>query len=158
VPDVQVFSRQKIDFLREKRNLSEIEAAEALGMRKMLSASIAVENGRVSLAVEVVDIATGVLEATERVDGPQADLLDLETELALRVRTARGVRPSNDELRDIVAQRHDATVDAYRLLTETLGGPPPTRPPDPPPPGPPVHPGTSWLDLNATAWAQTPDR
>ncbi|MGH7895661.1 MAG: CHAT domain-containing protein, partial [Candidatus Binatia bacterium] len=158
VPSVQVYSRQKIDFLREKRGLTEIEAAEALGMRKMLAARIAVDGDRVTLDVEVIDIKSGLLEATERVTGPEEKLLELETELALRALTALGVHPSADELRTIVAQRRDATVDAYRLLTETLGEPAGPRPTPPPSTLPPADTGSSWLDLTTPSYAQVPDQ
>ena len=158
VPAVQVFSRQKLDFLREKRGLTEMEAAEALGMTKLLGAGVGSDGTTVTLQVEVVDIATGVLEDTARVQGPQEKLLELETELALRVLTALGVHPSDDELRAIVAERRDATVEAYRLLTETLGGGAPPRPamPRSAPPSTP-GPGASWMALGTPAYAQAPD-
>jgi TolB-like protein/ketosteroid isomerase-like protein len=161
LPDVQVFSRQKIEFLREKRGLTEIEAAEALGMRKLLGASVGLDAGQVTLEVEVVDIASGMLEDTARVQGPEAALLDLQTELALRVLTALGVTPSEDDLRAIVAERRDATVEAYRLLSETLGGGKPrggsAAPPATTPPTPGPGPGSSWLVPGARAWAQAPE-
>ncbi|HXJ35667.1 MAG TPA: CHAT domain-containing protein [Candidatus Eisenbacteria bacterium] len=161
VPNVQVYSRQKIDFLREKRHLTEIEAAEALGIRKMVAARVGVAGDEVTLDVEVVDIASGLLESIERVEGPESKLLDLQTELALRTLTALGVHPSADELRRIVEQRRDATVEAYRLLTETLGGsggsaaPKPTAPPSTLPPN---GAGSSWLELTPPAYAQVPDQ
>ena len=157
VPEVQVFSRQKIDFLREKRGLTEIEAAEALGMTKLLGASVGVDGADVTLEVEVVDIASGVLQDTARVHGPQERLLDLQTELALRVLTALGVHPSAEQLRAIVAERQDATVEAYRLLSETLGGGAKPRPGSATPPATTPGPGSSWMLPGARAWAQAPD-
>jgi hypothetical protein len=74
VPAVRVFSRQKIDFLREKRGLTEIEAAEQLGMTQLLGASVGVAGPQVTLEVEVVDIANGVLRDTARVQGPETKL------------------------------------------------------------------------------------
>lgn len=158
VPAVQVYSRQKIEFLREKRGLTEMEAAEALGMTKLLAASVGVDGARVSIEVEVVDMRSGVLEDTARVQGSQDDLLSLETELALRVLTALGVHPTGEELRALVAERRDATVEAYRLLTETLGGG--TKHAAPPASGPPTTPGpgSSWMTLGTPAYAQAPDR
>src|SRR4029079_17592062 len=53
---IKVFSRQKIDFVREKRGLGEIEAAEQLGMSKMLSAGVAVgEDRNITLDLDIVD-------------------------------------------------------------------------------------------------------
>jgi len=163
VPAVRVFSRQKIDFLREKRGLTEIEAAEQLGMTQLLGASVGVTGPQVTLEVEVVDIANGVLQDTARVQGPETKLLDLETELALRVLTALGVHPTADELREIVAERQDATVEAYRLLAETLGGGDKSRESGPAATTPPATlstpgPGSSWLVPGSRAYAQTPDR
>jgi ketosteroid isomerase-like protein len=159
VPEVQVYSRQKIEFLREKRGLTDIEAAEALGMTKLLGASVGVDAAHVTLEVEVVDIGTGLLQETATVHGPQDELLALETELALRVLTALGVHPSDDELRALVAERKDATVDAYRLLNDTFGRGAPARPASPPSTSvPPPGPGTSWLVPGRAAYAQAPDR
>jgi hypothetical protein len=156
VPRVQVYSRQKIDFLREKRGLTELEAAEALGMTKLLSASVALDGPQVSLSVEIVDIKSGLLEDTAFVQGAQEHLLDLETELALRALTALGVRPSQDELRSIVEERRDATVDAYRLMTETLGGGKPGSSTPPSSTTLPPGPGTSWFELGVPAYAEAP--
>jgi ketosteroid isomerase-like protein len=102
---------------------------------------------------------SGLLEDTARVQGSQDDLLGLETELALRVLTALGVHPTADELKAIVAERRDATVEAYRLLTETLGGGS-KRPAPPPASGAPTTPGpgSSWMTLGAPAYAEAPDR
>jgi hypothetical protein len=162
VPQVQVYSRQKIDFLREKRGLTEMEAAEALGMTKLLDAAVGVEGAAVMLEVEIVDTSSGVLQDTARVQGPREKLLELQTELALRVLTALGVHPSPEELRAIVAERTDATVEAYRLLSETLGGSGKPRPgpeaPAVPAPGPAPGPGSSWLEFGTRAYAQTPEQ
>jgi DnaJ-domain-containing protein 1 len=73
------------------------------------------------------------------------------------------VHPTAEELREIVADRQEATVEAYRLLAETLGGgdksrtarrPPATPPATPSTPGP----GSSWLVPGSRAYAQAPDR
>jgi hypothetical protein len=159
VPEVQVYSRQKIEFLHEKRGLTDIEAAETLGMTNLLAASVGLDGDQVTLEVEVVDTATGVLADTVRVQGPEAHLLDLETELALRVLTALGVRPSPDELRALVAERKDATVEAYRLLSETFGAAaPPQAPPVPSPTTTAPGPGASWLGPGTLAYAEAADQ
>jgi hypothetical protein len=158
VPQVQVYSRQKIDFLREKRGLTEIEAAEALGMTKLLDAAVGVDGTAVTLEVEIVDTGSGVLQDTARVQGPQEKLLELQTELALRVLTALGVRPSPEELRAIVAERADATVEAYRLLSETLGGAAKPRSAPAVPGVPAPGPGSSWMELGTRAYAQAPEQ
>ena len=62
---LRVFSREKIDFLRERSGLSEIEVAETLGIQKMIVGTLAMEGGDVVLEARVVDIATGILDASE---------------------------------------------------------------------------------------------
>jgi CHAT domain-containing protein len=163
-PPIKVYSRQKIDFLQEKRHLSEIEAAEQLGMSKMLSAGVAVDEKNVTLDLDIVDIRSGLLEATERVVGPPDKLMDLENELAVRALRALGVDPTPEQVQKIFASRGNETLDAYRMFTETFGPttehatsephPPARTAPDgekPEVPG--SGPETSWLSWQAVAWA-----
>jgi ketosteroid isomerase-like protein len=156
---LRVYSRQKIDFVREKRNLTEIEAAEALGMSKMLSATVATDGTSVTLDLDVVDIGSGLLEASERVQGPQQRFMELQIDLALRALERLGVRPSPDEMKAIAASRANETLDAYRMLTDTLGEPTAGGEEEPRPPSAPSGPapGTGWLDWNATAYAGQDD-
>jgi CHAT domain-containing protein/ketosteroid isomerase-like protein len=168
-PPIKVYSRQKIDFLQEKRHLSEIEAAEQLGMSKMLSAGVAVDEKNVTLDLDIVDIRSGLLEATERVVGPPDKLMELENELALRALRALGVDPTREQVQAIVASRGNETLDAYRMFTETFGGsaepaageqrPPAASAPsgEPRPGAPATGPGTSWLSWQAEAWADEGD-
>jgi hypothetical protein len=169
-PPIKVYSRQKIDFLQEKDHLTEIEAAEKLRMSKMLSAGIAVDGKNVTLDLDIVDINTGLLEATERVVGPIDKLMELENDLALRALRALGVDPTEEQVRAILASRGNDTLDAYRLYVDTFGGegsagtgekPAPVVPPLPAPehvPGAPAAgSGTSWLAWQAVAWAEEGD-
>src|SRR5439155_1456116 len=118
---LRVYARQKIDFVCEKRGLTEIEAAETLGMSKMLSATIDTDGAVVTLDLEVVDVSSGLLEASERVQGPQEKFMELQTQLAVAALCALGVEPTADQMQEIVASRGNETLDAYRLLRDTLG-------------------------------------
>jgi adenylate cyclase len=144
-PGVRVFSRQKIDFLREKRGLSELEVAEQLGIGKMLSGSLAMDGDTVMLEVQVVDIASGLLDASERVDGRAGELIELQNQVAENVLGALHVTLTPEDRRVLFAKRTNETLDAYRMLTDTFGsGPPPDRP----------KPTGSWLSpFVATAFA-----
>src|SRR5262249_49666928 len=136
-PPIQVFSRQMIDFLQKTKGLSEIEAAAQLHMNRMLSASIALDDRLVSLDLDIIDAATGLLVATEHVQGSPDKLMELENELAERTLRALGVTPTPQQLKEIVASRGNETLDVYRLFTETLGEPPPGDESRPAPRGPP---------------------
>jgi CHAT domain-containing protein/ketosteroid isomerase-like protein len=169
-PPIKVYSRQKIDFLQEKDHLTEIEAAEKLRMSKMLSAGVAVEGKNVTLDLDIVDISTGLLEATERVVGPMDKLMDLENDLALRALRALGVDPTKEQEQAIFASRGNETLDAYKLFVDTFGGdvgagtgekPAPAPAPAPerqrPVGAPAAGSGTSWLSWSAAAWAEERD-
>jgi len=146
---IQVYSRQKIDFVRHKRGLSEIEAAEALGMTKMVSTSVAADDVQVTLDLEVVDIATGLLDASARIQGPRDQFMELGTQLALRAVRLLGVEPTGAQVAAILADRGNETLRAYQLFSETLGEAPPT------PQATPER--TSWRAWTAVAWAQEDD-
>jgi len=150
---LRVYARQKIDFLCEKRGLTEIEAAETLGMSKMLSATIDTDGAVVTLDLEVVDVSSGLLQASERVQGPQEKFMELQTQLAVAALRALGVEPTADQMQEIVASRGNETLDAYRLLRDTLGEPVKKR--EAPKPPPPVEraPGTSRFEWPALAYA-----
>ncbi len=150
---LRVYARQKIDFLCEKRGLTEIEAAETLGMSKMLSATIDTDGAVVTLDLEVVDVESGLLQASERVQGPQEKFMELQTQLAVAALRALGVEPTADQMQEIVASRGNETLDAYRLLRDTLGEPVKKREAPKPPPPAERAPGTSWFEWRGLAYA-----
>jgi class 3 adenylate cyclase/TolB-like protein/ketosteroid isomerase-like protein len=155
VGGLRVFSRQKIDFVREKRGLSELEAAETLGIAKMLSGALVADGASIVLEVQVVDIATGLLDASERVEGKPGELIELQNHLAIDVLHAMRVSISPEERNLIFAKRTNETLDAYRMLADTLGdagGAPAEAPPAPRRGGA----KTSWLAWPRAAWAGAP--
>ncbi len=162
-PPIKVYSRQKIDFVREKRGLSEIEAAEELGMSKMLSAGVAMdEDHNVTLDLDIIDIRTGLLEATERVTGSPDRLMELENDLAVRALSALGVDPSPDQLASVVSGRGNETLEAYKMFNETFGGDQGAPAAAPGSglkgvPGMPATKRTSWLSVASDAWAGADD-
>jgi len=151
-PAVRVYSRQKIDFLREKRHVSEIEAAEILGMTKMIAATLSVADNNATLEVQVVDIASGLLVASERARGPVDGLIELQNQVAVKALKALGINPSDDEVRTILANRTNETLESYKLLNDTLGKGAETATPAPRH-GPPGHSSLGW---RAVAFAQEP--
>jgi adenylate cyclase len=152
VDRLRVFSREKIDFLRQRRGLSEIEVAETLGIQKMISGTISMASGDVVLEVRVVDISTGILDASESMRGPSDTLIEVQNQVASALFTALGIRLSQNELSDLFARRTKETIDSYRRLADTFGEAPP-EPPQQPQPGK----RTSWLTWTATAWAEPAD-
>jgi adenylate cyclase len=148
VGTLRVFSREKIDFLRQRRGLTEIEVAETLGIQKMISGSLGLQNGEVLLDVRVVDISTGILDASESLRGSPEELIELQNQLASSVIAALGVHLSAAEQTALFAQRTRETLDGYRRLADTFGEAPEGRPPA-------AHERTSWQRWIGTgvAWA-----
>ena len=147
VSRLRVFSREKIDFLRERRGLSEIEVAETLGIQKMIVGALGMDGQDVVLEARVVDIATGILDASESTRGGPDDLIELQNQLATELLGALHVSLSGDEQAQLFANRSKESLDGYRRLADTFGAP------EPPALRPPATDKTSWLAWPATAWA-----
>jgi ketosteroid isomerase-like protein/TolB-like protein len=120
-PKLKVFSKQKIDFVREKRGLSEIEAAEQLGIAKMISGTLSAREDKFVLELQVVDIQSGLLEDSERIEGAEAELVALQNRAAVNMVRAMNVVLSSDDVNRMFARTNDS-LDSYKLLTETLVG------------------------------------
>src|SRR5439155_10585632 len=79
---------------------------------------------------------------------------DLQNQVAIKALKALGVNPSEDEVRTILANRTNETLESYKLLNETLGEgkkvEPRTLAPIERPPG---HSSLGW---RAVAFAQEP--
>jgi TolB-like protein/ketosteroid isomerase-like protein len=151
VAGLRVYSREKIDFLRQRRGLSEIEVAEALGIQKMISGSLVADGDQVVLEARVVDISTGILDASESARGSAEDLIELQNRLASDLLAALGVTLSADERAQLFARRTKETLEGYRRLADTFGEAPETSAP------PARGAKTSSLAWPRAAWAQEPD-
>ena len=132
--------------------------AEKLGIAKMISGALGKEGGKLTLELQVVDIASGLLDASERVSGEQSQLIELQNELAVNVLRSLDIELSPQEQTVLFAQRTNDTLDGYRMLSDTLGGTvtKDTRPPRTPDTSQ-GAPGRSWLPWAAVAWADPAD-
>lgn len=149
VPRLRVFSREKIDFLRERRGLSEIEVAETLGIQKMIVGALAMEGRDVVLEARVVDIATGILDASESQKGDLEQLIDIQNRLAGALLAALHVPLSDDERTQLFAKRTNETLDGYRRMADTFGDATGGAKPTPAP----ARKKQSRLSWPGTAWA-----
>ena len=154
VKPLNVYSRQKIDLLERKRGLSEMEAAEQLGIAKMISGTLSQAEHAVVLEIEVVDGTSGLLIDTKSIRGSESELVELQNKAAEWLIELLKVPVAAAELHDIFASRTDDQLDSYKLLTESMGGfvDDADAAPAPKAPAPAGKPGAS-LDLGATAWA-----
>lgn len=116
---VRVYSKEFIDFLISRKGLSEIEAAKDLGIAKMVSGSFVVVRDELKVETHVVDVDTGVIEASYETAGQAHEFLALQNQLALGL-IARLDIPISDAERRLLAQR-PSNEDALRMLLEAEG-------------------------------------
>jgi ketosteroid isomerase-like protein/TolB-like protein len=123
---VKVYSKEFIDFLTTRKGLTEIEAATQLGIKKMLSGSFVAVGGTLRIETHVVDVASGVLEASYATTGKDSEFLDLQNQLALGV-IARLNLPVTDAEKQALLAKRNTNEDALKLLLESESGGAPAR-------------------------------
>jgi ketosteroid isomerase-like protein len=110
-------------------------------------------DSKLTLEVQVVDIGTGLLEASEDIAGSEGQLVEMQNQAAIRVARALQVNVTPDEASKILASRTNDTMDSYKLLTEQMGGMGDVEPAAPHP----KSPGAWELVAPAVAWADAGD-
>ena len=122
---VKVYSKEFIDFLITRKGLTEIEAATQLGIKKMLSGSFVKVDDTLRIETHVVDVASGVLEASYVTAGKDSEFLDLQSKLTLGV-IAKLNLPATDAEKQALLAKRNTNEDALKLLLEAeRGGVPP---------------------------------
>lgn len=118
---VKVYSKEFIDFLITRKGLTEIEAATQLGIKKMLSGSFVKVDDTLRIETHVVDVASGVLEASYTTSGKASEFLDLQNQLTLGV-IARLNLPVTDAEKQALFAKRNTNEDALKLLLEAEKG------------------------------------
>lgn len=118
---VKIYSKEFIDFVITRQNLSEVEAATRLGVSKMLSGSFLILGETVRIETHVVDVASGVLEASYSIEGTQKEFLDLQRDMVFGIISRLDI-PVTPEERELLAAKRETNVDALRLLMESEQG------------------------------------
>lgn len=139
---VEVFSSDHIDFLVETQHLHPVEAAQKLGIRQMVRATLARAGRRLMLNTRVSDMGSKhELWNGERAEDEQ-NLVKLENEVALDVLSALKVHVAIDQLLPPPTNPQDAQAesDAYQRMLKGMG-----VDDEPPPPAEPRQ--QSWLGV-----------
>jgi adenylate cyclase len=118
---VKVYSKEFIDFLMTRKGLTDVEAASELGIKKMLSGSFVVVGGTLRVETHIVDVRTGVLDASYTTMGREQDFLDVQNKLALGVISHLNLPITDQEKRTLLA-RQSTDVEALKLLLEAEAG------------------------------------
>lgn len=128
-PECKVFSKEFIDFkaqqmVREGQHqdvkAATMEVAEKLGVTKAVLGSFRAENGTLHIEAHIVDMETGVQEASEMVEGGQDEFADLQRSLARKLMVRLGVSlPPDDDVVRSAGSSDD--LENYRLLLQAEG-------------------------------------
>jgi ketosteroid isomerase-like protein len=93
----------------------------------MLSGSVVEKEGVLQIETHVVDVTTGVMEASYTTSGKASDFVDLENKVALEI-IARLDLPATDEEREQLMAQRNTNAEALRMLLEAEGGAKPVEP------------------------------
>jgi ketosteroid isomerase-like protein/TolB-like protein len=130
---VKVYSKEFIDFLVTRRGLTEIEVANELGITKMLSGSFTAVGDVLRIETHVIDVGTGVLEASHTAQGAAERFPELQSDMVFGVIAKLDLPITAEEKTRLAAQTGGA--EALRLILQAEGeaavGPP--RAPSPTP-------------------------
>jgi TolB-like protein len=166
--DLKVYAKEYLDFLAQKTAATDIEVANQLGIGKMISGSFLVMADTLRVEAHVVDVQSGVLEASDRVEGALNDFANLHRQLVSKImlRLNGAAAPPPTEAKPTPPA---PSLDTYKLLLEAEGettAVPAT--PDDRPASPPAldqqnkplsffAPALGWSGaMTSTAWAQSP--
>jgi TolB-like protein len=148
---VRVFSEEFIDFVMTRQGLTAIEAANQLGIKKMVTGTVLSVGDTVRVEARIVDTSTGLLEGAAGASGEARDYLALESEVVLGVIRRLGIPLSIDDEHRL-AEGRTTDPDALRrfLQAEPEQKPSPQSEPRHGPDGP----SSSWEGFGeGIAWA-----
>jgi len=147
--NLNVFSKDVIDWKKEKTGKKSFDVANDLGVRKMLNGTLLQENGRVTLQVRIVDVGTGRQENACDASGTDDQLRAFEHDVALHAVTLLKVPVSDAELVRLASKPKTVDLDAAKRFNDALGGDEEEAKPRPPKSAP----GARLLEWPPAAYA-----
>jgi TolB-like protein len=127
---VRVFSEEFIDFVMTRENLSAIEVANRLGIKKMVTGTVLSVGDTVRVEARIVDTSSGLLEGAAGASGEARDYLALESEVVLGVIHRLGIPLSADDEHRMAARR-TSDPEALRRFLQAEPEQKPSRQPEP---------------------------
>ena len=120
VPGLEVYSKEYIDFLVQGGD-TEIKVAHELGISRMISGSYVATGEKLRIEAHVVDVQTGLLEASDFVQGEASDFFALQSQLAFKIADRLDLALSAADQATLAAAPSTSSLDAYKLLLEAEG-------------------------------------
>lgn len=133
--DLKIYAKEYIDFLARKEPTTEIEVANRLGVVKMISGSFLATADTLRIEAHIVDVQSGLLEASDHVEGALGDFFNLQAQLTIKLLARLEVTVSPNVTASDPTPPPTSSLDAYKLLLEAEGETTITEPveADPPP-------------------------
>jgi eukaryotic-like serine/threonine-protein kinase len=113
---VKVYAKEFVDFLIRRKNLSEIEAMTELGVAKMLSGSFTIVDDSLQITTRIVDVRTGVLDASYVTIGHINSFFDLRNRIVLEAIDRLNLQVSTGEREALVARQRASVGNLKRFL------------------------------------------
>jgi TolB-like protein len=121
VSELKVYSKEYIDFLVQKTAVTDIEVAAQLGIVKMISGSFLVTANTLRVEAHIVDVESGLLEASDQVEGSIHDFVKLHRQLTRKIMTRLNVSAPSPAPTESTETPSSASLDTYKLLLEAEG-------------------------------------
>lgn len=118
---LKVYAKEYLDFLVQKTAATDIEVATQLGIGKMISGSFLVMANTLRVEAHIVDVQSGVLEGSDRVEGALNDFANLHRQLVNKIMlrlNGAGVASEPTESKPVPPA---PSLDTYKLLLEAEG-------------------------------------
>ena len=119
--DLQVYSKEHLDFLVQKGAATEIEVANQLGIAKMISGSFLVVADKLRIEAHIVNVENGMFEESDSIEGPVGNFFDLQRQLALKVMAHLHIPLSLEEGGEKSDTPTIPSLKAYKMLLEAEG-------------------------------------
>jgi TolB-like protein len=157
VDNIRVYSKDVIDLLHKKRGLTNFEAAQQLGITKVISGSISESDQNLILEIEIDD-ARGMIVYAEEIRGTGSRLIEMQNDAVKAILKVIKPELRQDQLQKLVANRTNEQLEGYKLLTESMGEVVEEQGKPAAPPAKPHGEETSWeLGWPASAFAADPN-
>lgn len=120
VQALRVYSPELIDRTTRARGTDPLVTARDLGIGRLLTGAYYVSDDQLRIDARIVNVRTGVNEASDSVQGDLDQFFDLQKTLVLNMLRRLKVQVSPEE-GESIGSRSNTDVDAYRLLLEAEG-------------------------------------
>ena len=115
VPGLEVYSKEYIDFLVQGGD-TEIKVAHDLGISRMISGSYVATGEKLRIEAHVVDVRTGLLEASDFVQGEASDFFALQSQLAFKIADRLDLAMSAADQATLAAAPSTSSLDARDIF------------------------------------------